>query len=30
MDTTHIIELRNINLWVKLGAIDFDKAKEMA
>jgi len=30
MNTTHIDELRNIDLWVKMGAIDFDKAKEMA
>jgi hypothetical protein len=30
MNTTHIQELRNIDLWVKTGAIDFDKAKKMA
>jgi len=30
MNTTHIDELRNIDLWVKMGAIDFEKAKEMA
>lgn len=30
MDTTHINELRNIDLWVKIGAIDFDRAKKMA
>ena len=30
MNTTHIQELRNIDLWVKIGAIDFDKAKKMA
>lgn len=30
MNLTHINELRNIDLWVKIGAIDFDKAKEMA
>ena len=30
MNLTHIQELRNIDLWVKMGAIDFDKAKEMA
>jgi hypothetical protein len=30
MDTTHVEELRNIDLWVKLGAIDYDKAKKMA
>ena len=27
---THIQELANIDLWLKMGAIDFDKAKEMA
>ena len=27
---THIQELRNIDLWLKMGAIDYDKAKEMA
>jgi polyhydroxyalkanoate synthesis regulator phasin len=30
MNTTHINELRSIDLWVKIGAIDFDKAKKMA
>jgi len=30
MDITHIQELRNIDLWLKIGAIDYDKAKEMA
>jgi len=30
MNTTHIDELRNIDLWVKMGAIDYDKAKKMA
>lgn len=30
MNLTHIQELRNIDLWLKIGAIDFDKAKEMA
>jgi hypothetical protein len=30
MDTTHIQELQNIDLWVKMGAIDYDKAKKMA
>jgi hypothetical protein len=30
MDTTHIQELHNIDLWVKMGAIDYDKAKKMA
>jgi polyhydroxyalkanoate synthesis regulator phasin len=30
MNMTHIQELRNIDLWVKMGAIDFDKAKKMA
>jgi len=30
MNQTHIQELANIDLWVKTGAIDFDKAKEMA
>jgi len=30
MNTTHINELRNIDYWVKIGAIDFDKAKKMA
>jgi hypothetical protein len=30
MDTTHIQELRNIDLWVKIGAIDFNRARKMA
>jgi len=30
MNTTHIQELRNIDLWLKMGAIDYDKAKKMA
>jgi hypothetical protein len=30
MDTTHIQELQNIDLWVKMGAIDYNKAKKMA
>jgi len=30
MNLTHIQELVNIDLWVKMGAIDFDKAREMA
>jgi len=30
MNMTHINELRNIDLWVKIGAIDFDKARKMA
>ena len=30
MNNTHIQELRNIDMWLKLGVIDFDKAKEMA
>ena len=30
MNTTHIQELANIDLWLKMGAIDFDKAKKMA
>jgi len=30
MNLTHINELRNIDYWVKIGAIDYDKAKEMA
>jgi len=30
MNTTHIQELANIDMWLKMGAIDFDKAKEMA
>jgi predicted nucleotidyltransferase len=30
MDTSHIDELRNIDLWVKTGAIDYDRAKKMA
>jgi polyhydroxyalkanoate synthesis regulator phasin len=27
---THIQELINIDLWLKMGAIDYDQAKEMA
>jgi hypothetical protein len=30
MDQTHIQELANIDLWVKIRAIDFDRAKAMA
>ena len=30
MNTTHIQELQNIDYWLKIGAIDYDKAKEMA
>jgi hypothetical protein len=30
MNLTHIQELANIDLWLKLGAIDYDKAKKMA
>jgi hypothetical protein len=30
MDRTHIQELANIDLWLKMGAIDFNRAKEMA
>jgi len=30
MNTKHIDELRNIDLWVKMGAIDYEKAKELA
>jgi hypothetical protein len=30
MNTVHIQELVNIDLWVKMGAIDFDKTKKMA
>jgi hypothetical protein len=30
MNQTHIQELANIDLWVKIGAVDYDKAKEMA
>jgi polyhydroxyalkanoate synthesis regulator phasin len=30
MNSTHIQELVNIDMWVKMGAIDFDKAKKMA
>jgi hypothetical protein len=26
----HVQELRNIDLWVKTGAIDYDRAKVMA
>ena len=30
MDLSPVQELANIDLWLKLGAIDYDKAKEMA
>jgi polyhydroxyalkanoate synthesis regulator phasin len=30
MTTEHVDELRNIDMWVKIGAIDFDRAKKMA
>jgi hypothetical protein len=30
MDTTHVDELRNIDFWLKTGAVDFDRAKQMA
>lgn len=30
MDNTPIQELANIDLWVKIGAIDYDNAKKMA
>ena len=30
MDQSPIQELTNIDMWLKLGAIDYDKAKEMA
>jgi len=30
MNITHIQELANIDMWLKMGAIDFDRAKEMA
>jgi hypothetical protein len=30
MNNKHIQELANIDLWLKLGVIDFDKAKNMA
>jgi len=30
MNHIHIQELKNIDLWLKIGAIDYDKAKEMA
>jgi len=30
MNTTHIQELRNIDYWLKIGAIDYDRAKKMA
>ena len=30
MNHTHIQELRNIDYWLKIGAISFDRAKEMA
>jgi hypothetical protein len=30
MNNIHIQELRNIDMWVKIGAIEYDKAKKMA
>ena len=30
MEITHFQELANIDLWVKVGAIDYDRAKTMA
>ena len=30
MNNTHIQELHNIDMWLKIGAIDYDKAKAMA
>ena len=30
MDQSPVQELANIDMWLKLGAIDYDKAKEMA
>jgi len=30
MNLSAIQELRNIDMWLKIGAIDYDKAKEMA
>ena len=30
MNHTHIQELANIDLWLKIGAVDYDKAKKMA
>ena len=30
MNLTHIQELRTIDLWVKLGAVSYEKAKELA
>ena len=30
MNLTHVQELANIDLWVKIGAIDYDTAKKMA
>jgi polyhydroxyalkanoate synthesis regulator phasin len=30
MTNEHVQELKNIDLWVHLGAIDYDKAKRMA
>ena len=27
---SHIQELRNIDLWLKMGAIDYNKARDMA
>ena len=30
MKDIHIRELRNIDYWLKIGAIDYNRAKEMA
>ena len=30
MNLTHIQELANIDMWLKMGAIDYEKAKRMA
>ena len=30
MNNEHIQELKNIDMWLKIGAIDYDKAKKMA
>ena len=30
MENRHVQELANIDLWVKMGAINYDKAKKMA
>jgi polyhydroxyalkanoate synthesis regulator phasin len=30
MVNEHIQELRNIDLWIHMGAIDYDRAKKMA